>query len=165
MVRFPGEVVSQMIRMTKTADYAIVLLTRMASEADRIFNAPELAHDAQLPAPTVSKVLKILARDGLLASHRGAKGGYSLQRPPEEISVEEIISAVEGPIGITECIDDTPGECGQEPVCPVRGNWQRINEAIRQALGGITLAEMAPPAAQELVTIGGSSSRASADVN
>ena len=154
-----------MIRMTKTADYAIVLLTRMASESDRIFNAPELAHDTQLPAPTVSKVLKILARDGLLASHRGAKGGYSLQRPPEEISVVEIISAVEGPIGITECIDDTPGECGQEPVCPVRGNWQRINEAIRQALDSITLAEMAPPASQELVTIGGGSSRAIADVN
>lgn len=154
-----------MIRMTKTADYAIVLLTRMASESDRIFNAPELAQEAQLPAPTVSKVLKILARDGLLASHRGAKGGYSMKRSPEEISVEEIISAVEGPIGITECIDDTPGECGQEPVCPVRGNWQRINEAIRLALDGITLAEMVPPATQELVTLGGSSSRVTADVN
>jgi len=141
MVRFEEKVVSRMIRMTKTADYAIVLLTRMASESERIFAAPELAHDAQLPAPTVSKVLKILAREGLLASHRGAKGGYSLQ------------------------LDDTPGECGQEPVCPVRGNWQRINEAIRQALDSITLAEMAPPATAELVTIGDRATRAVADVN
>ena len=130
-----------------------------------MFNAPELAQEAQLPAPTVSKILKILARQGLLTSHRGVKGGYSLQRTPEEISVEEIITAVEGPIGITECIDDTPGECGQAPVCPVRANWQQINEAIRQALDGITLAEMTPPATQELVTLGGGSSVAPAELN
>ena len=143
-----------MLRMTKTADYAIVLLTRIAEEPDRIFNAPELAQAAGLPAPTVSKILKILARHDLLESHRGAKGGYALQLSPEDISVESIITAVEGPIGITECIDDAPGECGQESVCPVRSNWQRINEAIRQALDGITLAEMARPASQGLVTLG-----------
>ena len=151
-----------MLRMTKTADYAIVLLTRMAEQPDRIFNAPELAVGTQLPAPTVSKILKILARHDLLESHRGAKGGYGLRRAPKDISVEAIIIAVEGPIGITECIDDTPGACGQEPVCPVRSNWQRINEAIRQALAGITLDEMTHPRSQELVTLGDSPDRVAA---
>ena len=146
-----------MLRMTKTADYAIVLLTRMAEEPDRIFNAPELALEAQLPPPTVSKILKILARQDLLESHRGAKGGYGLQLSPESISIEAIITAVEGPIGITECIDDASGTCGQEPVCPVRSNWQRINEAIRQALASITLAEMTRSGSHGLVTLGGSS--------
>jgi FeS assembly SUF system regulator len=143
-----------MLRMTKTADYAIVLLTRMAEEPDRIFNAPELALATRLPAPTVSKILKILARHDLLESHRGAKGGYGLHLSPESISVEAIITAVEGPIGITECIDDAPGACDQESVCPVRSNWQRINEAIRHALAGITLAEMTRAGSQGLVTLG-----------
>ena len=67
----------------------------------------------------------------------------------------EIITALDGPIAITECIDDSPGECSQEPVCAVRGNWQRINQGIRQALEAITLAEMCTPVASRLVTLGG----------
>lgn len=144
-----------MIRMTKQADYGIVLMTRLAAEPDRQFSAPELAEECQLPQPTVSKILKALTRGELLESHRGVKGGYALARDPEEIDVAEIITALEGPIAITECIDDAPGECNQEPVCPVRGNWQRINIAIRMALEQIKLAEMTQPIRSEtLVAIG-----------
>ena len=142
-----------MIRMTKTADYGIVLMTRMASRPDRIFTAVELSNQVQLPHPTVSKVLKILTRNALLVSHRGAKGGYSLAREPEAIPVEEVITALDGPIAITECIDDTPGECGQESTCEVKGNWQRINDAIRQALATISLADMMP-SSEGLVRLG-----------
>ena len=78
-----------MLRITKQTDYGIVLLSRMAAEPARLFNAPELAAELGLPLPTVSKILKLLARDGVLASHRGVKGGYSLSRPPEAISVAE----------------------------------------------------------------------------
>ena len=144
-----------MIRMTKQTDYGIVLLSRMARLPERQFNATELAAQTHLPQPTVSKILKILARAGLLDSHRGVKGGYTLARDPETISVTEAIGALEGPIGITECIDDTPGECSHEARCPVRGNWHRINEAIRQALDGINLAEMAQPQTGTLVSLGG----------
>jgi FeS assembly SUF system regulator len=112
----------------------------------------EEAHQTGVPHPTVSKVLKILAREGLLASHRGAKGGYSLARAPQDIPVIDVITALDGPIGITECIDDAPGECGQESVCRVKGNWQRINDAIRRALAEVTLAEMVP--ANDLVRLG-----------
>lgn len=143
-----------MIRMTKQSDYGIVLMTRMAGHPEGIVNAAELAEETVLPQPTVSKVLKILARGGLLESTRGAKGGYRLALPPEDISVADIITALEGPIGVTECIDDTPGECSQESFCPVRGNWQRINDALRTALEAITLAEMTHPLPQELVTLG-----------
>ncbi len=141
--------------MTKQADYGIVLLTRMASEPDRLVNASELAGVVQLPLPTVSKILKLLGRAGLLESHRGVKGGYCLAREAERITVAEIIAALDGPIAITECIDDTPGECSQESFCGVRGNWQRINHAIRHALENITLAEMTHPIGAELVTLGG----------
>ena len=143
-----------MLRMTKQADYGIVLLARMASEPDRVFNAGELAAETHLPAPTVSKVLKLLVRGRLLESHRGVNGGYALAQIPAEISVAQVIAALEGPIAITECIDDTPGECSQERLCPVRGNWQRINLAIRGALEEISLAEMIPPPARGLVSIG-----------
>jgi Rrf2 family protein len=82
------------------------------------------------------------------------KGGYALSRDAAAITVADIISALEGPIGITECIDDTPGECTQESFCAVRANWQRINHGIRDALEQITLAEMTQPLAPGLVTLG-----------
>jgi FeS assembly SUF system regulator len=145
-----------MIRITKQTDYGIVLLTHLAAHPDRQYAAPELAVEARLPLPMVSKILKLLARDGLLASHRGVTGGYSLARPAEEISMAEIIAALEGPIAITECIS-VESDCSHEALCPVRGNWQRINLAVRSALEGISLAEMAQPKMQkprELVTLG-----------
>ncbi len=144
-----------MLRLTRQADYGIVLMTRLAVYPHRLYNAPDLAAEAQLPQPTVSKILKRLARERLLVSHRGVKGGYSLGRPPDTISVADIITALDGPIAVTECIDDVPGECQQEPICPVRRNWQRINQAIREALADITRAEMTHPLAHRLVRLGG----------
>jgi len=142
-----------MIRITRQTDYGIVLLTHMAGDLERRFNAPELAEEVRLPLPTVSKILKLLTREGLLASHRGIKGGYSLARLPEEISMAAVIACLEGPIAITECVDDSG--CVFEKTCRVRGNWQRINAAIRTALEGISLAEMTHPLAARLVTLGG----------
>jgi FeS assembly SUF system regulator len=144
-----------MIRITKQTDYAIVLLTHMAATPERQVNAPELAAETRLPLPMVSKILKLLVREGVLLSHRGVKGGYGLARLPEEISMAEVISALEGPIAITECIDEHSG-CSHAPFCGVSGRWHRINAALRVALEGITLAEMGHPAPlQTLVTIGG----------
>jgi len=134
-----------MIRITRQADYGIVLMTRFAASPDRLFNAPELALESTLPLPTVSKILKCLARAGLLVSHRGVKGGYSLDGDPTQLSVADVITAVDGPIAITECIVDTPGECERETICGLRGNWQRINLAVRLSLEGISLAEMIQP--------------------
>jgi FeS assembly SUF system regulator len=145
-----------MIRITKQTDYGIVLLTHMAVHADRQYNAPDLAAEAHLPLPMASKILKLLAREGVLISHRGVKGGYSLARPPHAVSMAEIIAALEGPIAITECIDEA-GDCAHERLCPVRSNWHRINEALLVALQGITLAEMVHPLAampQRLVILG-----------
>jgi FeS assembly SUF system regulator len=150
-----------MIRITKQTDYGIVLMTHLAEDPERRYPAPDLASEAGLPLPMVSKILKLLARDGLLDSHRGVKGGYALARSPEQITVDQIIAALEGPIAITECIAHAPGDCDHEAVCPTRGNWQTINNAIRQALERITLAEMTQPISREkLVTLGGGSKTA-----
>ena len=144
-----------MLRITKQTDYGIMLVAHLASlPAGRIVSARDAADGTGLPVPMVSKILKALARGGLLSSHRGVKGGYSLARRPDQISVAEIIWALEGPIAMTECIDDLPVECQQQSSCPIQGNWQRINHAIRGALEGISLRDMALPEAP-LVQLGG----------
>jgi FeS assembly SUF system regulator len=135
-----------MIKLSRTTDYGIVLLAHLAAHDDAAtpptLNAREVAAETQLPAPMVSKILKSLARQGLLISHRGAKGGYSLARQPEQITVPQMITALEGPIGLTECTLH-PGTCAQELSCHVREPWQRINQAVSEALSRITLADLA----------------------
>jgi FeS assembly SUF system regulator len=136
-----------MIRLSRLADYGVVLACHMAAKADRCHNAFDLASSTGLPAPTVSKLLAALARAGILVSHRGAKGGYRLARTPAQISAADIVSAVDGPIALTVCIEHGDGYCDVEAVCPTRKGWRRINNAIRQAFEAVSLAEMAlaPP--------------------
>jgi FeS assembly SUF system regulator len=152
-----------MIRITRLTDYGIVLLTHFARNPERMTrNAPKLAASAHLPLPTVSKILKILAREGLLVPHRGAKGGFSLARSPQDITVTDIISALEGPIALTECNVHGSDRCSIESLCPVSTNWRRINRAVLDALGGLTLAEMASPRPAQLFRLAPRGSRADA---
>ena len=137
-----------MIRLSRLTDYGIVLMSYMAAHRERAINAAELAAAAQLPLPTVGKLLRLLAREELLVSQRGVKGGYALAHAPEKISIAAIIRALEGPIALTVCTTAPSGECEYEPQCPVRRPWQRINRAVRDALEQITLADMSSPPAQ-----------------
>ncbi len=132
-----------MIRITRQTDYGIVLLSTLA-RAPRTWSAAELAEATHVTSPMVSKILKLLARAGILTSQRGAKGGYRLARGPEKITVVEMITALEGPIAITECVDPA-GNCEQQCWCHVHPSWQRINDALRSTLERITLAQMAQP--------------------
>ncbi len=136
-----------MLRMSKLADYGTVVMTAMAREPERIQSAADVALRTGVAAPTVSKVLKRLTREGLIVSMRGAKGGYMLPRSPAEISVAEIIVAMEGSLGMTEC-SSIPGLCTQEASCTVRQNWQRINQIVLQILQGMTLDQMIRPVPQ-----------------
>ena len=135
-----------MLRITRHADYGIVMLTQLAQDQGHgDVNARTLAARTNLPPPMVSKILKMLTRAGILSSHRGAGGGYRLARTVDEISVAEIITALDGPIALTQCIENSPGECEVENWCQVRGKWEKINTVIREALEAISLAEMARP--------------------
>ena len=134
-----------MIRLSRLADYGVALAGRMANSPERYFNAFELAGAAGLPAPTVSKILAMLARGGVLISQRGAKGGYCLARGPSEITLAEIIGALDGPIALTLCLEQGDGACDVEQLCPSRRGWQRINESIRKAFEEVSLAEMCAP--------------------
>ena len=132
-----------MLRMTRKADYGIMLLTHVAaSPPGSVHAASDLARETHLPLPMVSKVLKALVRGGILASQRGAKGGYQLARPASDTSLADVIAALDGPIAMTDCID---GTCQQARWCPVERNWQKINRVVTKALRGITLADMTSP--------------------
>lgn len=135
-----------MLRMARLTDYGILLLTYFAREPERTRSARDLAEQSRLPRPTVSKILKILAHQGLLEARRGVKGGFTLTRNPEAVTLAEVVTALEGPIAVTECSD---GRCRLEHVCLVRSNWRKINRVVRRALEGIRLSEMAHPLALE----------------
>jgi FeS assembly SUF system regulator len=142
----------EMLRVTKLADYGIVLLTFFANHPENIYNARDLANNVRLPLPVVSKVLKLLSKSGLLLSQRGTKGGYCLARPPQEITVAAVIRALEGPIAVTEC-SDMNRDCGLQPGCPVKTNWHLINQAIHSALEKITLSQMTQPLSQSFINL------------
>ena len=133
-----------MLKLGKLADYGTMIVTVLAAEPERLYSAHELAGRTHVAAPTVSKLLKQLTKGGLVESLRGAHGGYKLSRPPAAITVAEVIAAIDGPIGLTEC-SVHKGDCAVESTCGVRGNWRLINTAIHQALRSVTLADMARP--------------------
>ena len=133
-----------MLRVTKLTDYATVVLTVLAEQAERVHSAAELAERSRVEPATVAKVLKLLAQAGLVESFRGATGGYRLARPPERIALAEIVEALEGPLGMTTCsVHD--GDCGIESHCGIRAGWQRINDVLLDALTRTTLADMLAP--------------------
>ncbi len=135
-----------MLRISKLTDYGTLIMTHMAGLPGRVHSAAELAEALGLGLPTVSKVLKTLGRHELVSSQRGAHGGYVLTRPPAEITVADVIDALEDqPFGLTECSAST-GICSMEGDCRIRDNWLRINTVVRQALQSVTVADMVHPA-------------------
>ncbi len=132
-----------MIRMSKLTDYAIVILAHLA-RGERTVTAQSLATRSRVPLPTVSKLCKELARAGLLQSHRGRHGGYSLTRPPDQISVAEVVEALEGPIALTDCGSPGSEPCGIAPSCIAKGTWDPVSRAVQSALRALPLSEIGP---------------------
>ena len=131
-----------MLRLSKLTDYAVVVLVRLAGTDQVVQTSPRIAADIGIPEPTVAKVLKLLAGARLVASQRGARGGYRMLRPLADIPVAEVIAAIDGPIALTACVGGAASCCESEHLCPMRGRWDPVNDAIRRALTGITLADM-----------------------
>ena len=135
-----------MLRVTKLTDYATVVLTVLAARPGEILSATDLADHSGLEPPTVSKVLKPLAQAGLVEGLRGVHGGYRLSRAAADISLIEIVEAMEGPLAMTEC-SQADSHCGIAHQCGARANWRLINDVVADALRGVTLAQMLHPPA------------------
>ena len=136
-----------MVKLGKLTDYGLVLMTCMARSEAALpqRTARDLASESKLPLSTVSKLLKELLQSGLLVSHRGTKGGYMLAKQPHQISVVDIIAAIEGPMALTECSTDVSGLCNLELSCPIKSNQRVINQAVRGVLEKITLSDLVQP--------------------
>lgn len=145
-----GEGDGAVLRLSKLTDYAVVVMARLALDgagpAGHVQTAPGLAGATGIAEPTVAKVLKMLGTAGLVEGVRGARGGYRLTRPLPAVPLSDVIVAVDGPIALTACVDGGVGSCEAEGICAVRGRWDPVNDAIRKALSGITIADLAGPA-------------------
>ena len=140
-----------MIRMTKFTDYGIVLLAHMAAFPEgSMHNVRDLARLANVPLPMAQKIFKELSKKDLVASQRGSNGGYQLSRPAEQITVLQMIAALEGSVSLTECSSDVASGCSLESNCPVNHIWHKVNLTLQDALGEITLKEMAEPLSEKL---------------
>lgn len=128
-----------MLRLSKLADYASVILVQLGRHDD-VVTAAALAHETGVPEPTVAKLLKGLAAHRLVLSHRGARGGYRLGRSLDSINIATVIAAIDGPISITAYCDGK--ECEHSAFCGLSGQWDMVNTAILQTLSCITLADM-----------------------
>src|SRR3546814_5284860 len=117
-------------------------MSQKAGRGGETLSAQQISDDTGVPRPTVAKLLNLLGRAKLVTSQRGASGGYVLTAAPDNITVAQIIQAMEGPIALTACVDGATDCCGAEAYCTMRGNWNRVNDAIRQALSSVSLAEM-----------------------
>ncbi len=130
-----------MLRVSRLTDYAATVMTCMAAHEDDVLNAVQIAQATRLELPTVSKLLKSLSRAALVESFRGVNGGYRLARAASDISLAEIVVALEGPIAVTECSLGV-GQCARESSCGVRGSWQQISTILDDALRAVSLADM-----------------------
>ena len=130
------------MKINKLTDYSIVILANLvAKDENAMYTAKELSEFSGIPLPTVTRILKMLSNKGILESQRGAQGGYELTKNSSEISVAEVIEAMEGPIALTECASDDCG-CAFEPSCVVGKPWQKINKAVNDVLRNISLSDM-----------------------
>ncbi len=130
-----------MIRMSKLADYSFIILLQMVSE-DRSWAASELTEKTTLPAPTVAKLMKVLAKAGIVHAQRGAAGGYRLALASQEITIARIIEAIDGPIALTDCVNEGEPNCAVQALCPMHGGWDKINKAVRLALETVFLSDL-----------------------
>ncbi|MCW6532116.1 MULTISPECIES: SUF system Fe-S cluster assembly regulator [Sphingomonas] len=132
------------MRLSSLADYAVVLMTAAARHCGAVgrLNATVLAEETGVPLPTAQKLVSRLSAAGLIESARGTGGGFRLARPPATISLADIVEAVEGPIALTSCVDMGDHECAMEGNCRVKPHWNVVNQAVRGALAGVSLASL-----------------------
>ncbi|MBI4718705.1 MAG: Rrf2 family transcriptional regulator [Planctomycetes bacterium] len=150
-----------MLALTKKTDYALIAIARLAHRNGDVVSAREIAEQSAVPLPILTNILKSLSHGGLVVSERGARGGYSLARPAEEITLDELITAIEGPIHFVRCMfsesEASNGACTLEPSCPVRVPAFRVQERLKEFLQSVTLADLgvapSPPAAVSQIKV------------
>lgn len=138
-----------MLKLSKKADYALMALQYMASiqysdvTHPRVVNTKEMAEEHHIPVELLAKVLQVLAKQDIIESHNGPKGGYILGRDPKSITIANVLEAIEGPIGIADCYHDKEqSACEQLDRCNIRTPLLKVQESIYQLLNSMTIEDM-----------------------
>ena len=134
-----------MIKLNKITDYAVVILGLLSSRNPNKFSTSKISSDTGLSIPTVAKVCKLLNNANLIQAGRGVHGGYFCETSPSDISVAVIVEAIDGPIAITACIEESEDLCDTQSICLLSGNWNKANNAILDALKSVTLSDLLNP--------------------
>jgi FeS assembly SUF system regulator len=142
------------MRLSNLADYAVVMLAEAARSGGARLTATSLAERTGIPLPTAQKLVGRLTQAGLLVSSRGAGGGLRLARDPAAINLADIVEAVEGPIALTACVEQGRQDCGLDHQCHVKPHWGLVNDAMRGALAGVSLANLAASPVVEMREVG-----------
>ena len=142
-----------MLKVSRLADYAVIIMCALAEHQEHC-SASDIAALTQVAKTTVSKILKILGKHGLIQAVRGANGGYTLLNPAKDISLAAVVAAVDGPIALTEC-STAKQSCSKLACCGVRSNWQFINTIVEDVLSHYSLADMMRPMKKHSITEAG----------
>jgi FeS assembly SUF system regulator len=142
--------IGNMLKISKLADYATVILSLLSTVAEEKFSASGVSDKTGIPTPTVSKVLKLLNEANLVVSTRGVNGGYQIRLLAEEISLKDIITAIDGRPALTECTHDDQA-CTYRASCGLRPNWEAVNQKILNLLSELSLADMNRPVDEPLL--------------
>ena len=135
-----------MIKVSRMADYAVLLVCKMSKNQDKFYSANELSLNTSLKTTTINKILTKLTKASITSSIRGVTGGYKLAMAADDISVGNIIDIIDGRVALTVCVEKGENNnCELESVCTSRSNWQVINNAVCNALNSISIEEMANP--------------------
>lgn len=135
-----------MIKVSRMADYAILLVCKMSNDENKVYSSQELSIITSLKITTISKILTKLTKANVTDSIRGVSGGYKLTMQAEDISVGNIIDIIDGKVALTICVEEGENHnCNLVSLCPSQSNWQIINNTVREALNSVSIAEMANP--------------------
>jgi FeS assembly SUF system regulator len=130
-----------MIRFAKLTDYALRVAAELARDEQQTFSVAELGSATRLESTTVAKVLKLMAKAGLVKSFRGVAGGYRLASDASALNVASVVEAMEGPLGVTACVAD-PGSCLHEGNCGISAPMRQISQAVERTLRAVSLREL-----------------------
>jgi Rrf2 family protein len=165
-----------MLSLTRKTDYALIALCHMAHDPEGCCSAREIATRYRVPLPLLLNILKLLTRRGFAKSARGPRGGYTLAMPAEEITLYDVIQAVEGPVQLVQCVEYKQARaegnaglgCGLMSSCPVYSPIQLVHNRLVEFLSGVTLADVvnAPgcKSTVQLATVPGDSCSEAADI-
>jgi FeS assembly SUF system regulator len=135
-----------MIKVSRMADYAILLVCKMSNDENKVYSSQELSIITSLKITTISKILTKLTKANVTDSIRGVSGGYKLTMQAGDISVGNIIDIIDGKVALTVCVEEGENHnCNLVSLCPSQSNWQIINNTVREALNSVSIAEMANP--------------------